>query len=307
MLFFDEMLIKARGQLEEEPLLALTLANAQNITISNEIPVDAKAYEFFEITKFGTAKVISVRSTDVPLIGEDYVSNTVRIYPIRLAFQLEYEEMELADANAINALVRELIMVSNGLDMKLDEMAYTGELGTTLKGLANNNNVTVTELPADGNENGGTNSAEWRHKKPEDILRDLNILAMVVPNQTGNTRFVNRLLLPMSKLNFLATTPFNPSNGENILSVFLANQRNLPFGGITQIIGHPSLENIDGAGRAVAYNSQSPFNKLHIPQGGDFRDLPYSVNGTTIKVPCQMRTAGVEIGKIKELAYASIS
>jgi hypothetical protein len=98
------------------------------------------------------------------------------------------------------------------------------------------------------------------------------------------------------------------ANGDSVLTVFLRNQASLPNGGIREIIGHPSLETAGtgGVGRIVAYLSTSPANRFHIPQGGDFRDLNPEVRGTTVKIPCQMKTAGVEIERVKEVIYANV-
>lgn len=311
MKLFDEYLVAARKELikEKDDYLSLTLANADYINISNEIPAAIPAYDFKFYTRYGIAAVILTSNTGVPLVGESTESRLVKIYPIRLGFEINSDELDLAEALGQNPVTDQLKIVRDGLNQKLDIVAYSGQPGTTLQGLATNPNVTTINFPPNGNQNGATNSAAWQNKTPQQVLADLNTLALKVPEQTALTRTINRILMPATTLLWLQSTPYNESTGESIMSVYLKNQAVMPNGGINQLIGHPVLETLSDTGgkMMIGYNSASPDNKLHIPQGGDFRDFPAELRATKYTVPCGIKTAGVEIRKPTEVVYAKLA
>ncbi len=305
-MFIDEMLSSARREIAEEPMLPLVMVNPQFISISNEIGRGLKAHTFKQMTRYGVAQVITTRATQVPLVEESEEEYLVRVFNVRLGFEAEYDDLEVAIENGTNIITPKFRTVREGIEREIDIIGFEGRAQTTLKGISNHDNVTVIDFEANG-DNSGTPSASWDYKTAEQILADLQRLALEVSVQTANTIFASRILLPVTKLNLIATKPYN-STGESVLTVFMRNQASLPGGGITDIVGHPSLETAGtgGVGRAVVYNAASRYNRFHIPEGGDFKDLPPSVQGTTTKVSCQMRTAGVEIQRIKEVVYANM-
>ena len=285
--FFQEQLEAARQDLiEKDVLYDLTLANGKYITISNEIPEAIPTYQFRYYTRLGQAKVKLDRDSSVPTIDEMVDYRMVKVFPVRLGFTLEYDELDLSRVLGRNIVSEKLQTVREGIDQKLDIIAYEGAPGTTMQGLANNSNVSIISLPSDGNQNGGVNSANWIHKTPLQVLRDLNIIIMKVPEQTKLTRTINRLMIPASKYLYLQTTPFNIETGKSILAVFLENIAVAPNGGTIDIVGHPVLETLGtgGIGRIIGYDTRSRSNQFHIPQGGDFRDLDTSYQNTTWRV-----------------------
>jgi hypothetical protein len=308
MVFFQEDLATARQALVEAPMLPLSLANGQFINLVREIGRGVKAHLFRTYTQYGVAQIITTKTTEVPLIDDSSEEYLVRVFPIRAAFQLEEDELELAAATGQSPSTRKLLQARNVIERELDLIAFEGRTDTTLLGMGNNPNVTVINFPANGNENGQTNSVSWANKSAQQILDDLNTVALQIQTQTANTVFATRLMMPSSKLNQISTKTFN-ANGDSVLTIFLRNQASLPNGGIRDIVGHPALETAGtgGVGRIVAYDSGSDGNRLHIPQGGDFRDMNPETRGTTVKITCQMKTAGVEIERIKEVVYANVA
>ena len=307
--FFQEQLEAARQDIiDKDVIYELSLANGKYIRISNEIPEAIPTYEFRYYTRLGQAKVKLNRDSSVPTIDEMVDTRMVKVFPVRLGFNLEIDELDLSRVLGRNIVSEKLQTVREGIDQKLDIIAFQGEPGTTMQGLATNNNVSVISLPADGNQNGATNSAAWTNKTPLQILRDLSIIIMKVPEQTKLTRTINRLLIPASKYLYLQTTPFNADTGKSILAVFLENIAAAPNGGQIEIVGHPILETLGtgGVGRIIGYDTRSSGNAFHIPQGGDFRDLEPSYANTTWRIPCQAKTAGVQIERTLEVVYADV-
>lgn len=306
-MFVDDILSTARAEVLEKPMLPLSMVNAKYIRISNEIGAGVKAHTFKQMTRYGVAQVITTRATAVPLIEESMEEDLVRVFPIRIGFEMEQDDLELAEANNINIASPKMAQAKETIEREIDIIGFEGKPNTTLRGICNHPNITVIDFPANGNENGGVNSASWKHKTPFQNLSDLQMFALFITSATSNLYNADRMLLPTDALTYYSITPYNVGTGESILTVFLKNQTNLPNGGIKEVIGHPTLNNkgTGGVGRGACYITTSEFNKFHIPKRGDFRDLPYQIQGSTVKVTCQMRTAGVEVQRIKEVVYAN--
>lgn len=306
MRHFPDELRRARRELtERENYFPLTLANAQYITISNEIPRSARAFVFRQFTRYGQAVVANTSNTGVPLVERSVSERTIKIFTILLGFEYTLDEQELADDLGTFPVSQKMADTKEGIDQKLDIIAYIGHPGTSLYGLATQPNVTQIDFPADGT---GA-SAAWSTKTPAQILRDMHTFALKVPEQTYLSKRINRIVMPASKYLYLQTTPYNTVTGDSILTTFLRNQASMPNGGITDIIGSPLLETYGtgGVGLMIGYDTTSQYNRLHIPQGGDFRDFTPSLNGTKWTVPCWMRTAGVQVERPLELIYANVS
>lgn len=304
--FLDRQLVAARQEIiQSQTQIPLTLADGSTIQIVNEIPRSVPAWEFTEYTVYGQAAIILTAATAVPTTARTVETRVVKVYPIRQGFTVNVEEVEMGEDYGRNILAEKLQDAQDGINQLLDLISYTGQVGTTLLGLATIPNVTVVNFPADGTGS----SVTWASKTPAQVIRDLNLLATTVPSQTGLIRGVDKMILPSSSLSYIQTTPYSTLTGESILSIFLKNQADLTPFGVNIVTGHPALNTLGtgGVGLGFVYNTKSKFNRLHIPQGGDFRDLPYSLNGTIWTIPCQLKTAGLEVTKPLELAYANVS
>lgn len=302
----QEQLVAARREIMTAPMMPMLLINGQSLTISNEIPLGFKTFEFKITKRYGTAQVMTSRATNVPLIGDSEEINIVRVYPVKEAFDLDEDQLLIYRANGKNLITDKLIQARDSIDQKLDLLGFLGEPGTTLLGISNYPGVTIQQMPADGNQNGGTNSRQWQHKTVDQVIRDMNLIATGVQAQTAGTVSSNRLLLGHSVALYLQNRTYN-DRGESLLKVFLDNQRILA-NGIREVIGHPSLDGVGvgGASRCVAYNTASRYNKFHIPQGGGFTDSGLDKKGDVWYLECKAKTAGVEIQRIKELIYSDI-
>lgn len=299
----EDLLVSAREELlEREEYIPLSLANEEYIRISNEIPQGQKAFEISTYTRLGRAAIAVSNATGVPVTNRVTRTELVKVFPIVVGFEVTFDDIETAEAAGANIVAENLIDNQDAAEQELDIISYVGAAGTSLKGFANFPGLTRIDFPEDGT---GA-SASWEDKTPDQVLRDLNILAYKVPEQTGLTKFVNRILLPASKWISINSRPYNTLSGDTILATFLKNQSRT--NGVTEVIGHPVLEDLgdDGAGLAIAYNTRSTGNRLHIPQGGEFQDMPYSLNGRTWTVPCQMKTGGIEIRRTLEVVQANL-
>jgi hypothetical protein len=168
-----------------------------------------------------------------------------------------------------------------------------GSTEKNVTGLINNANVPTTTVPADGASSGTT----WASKTPELILRDINLALTAPINATKETSIPNRLLLPSTRLQYLASTPFGENGGADTILKFLRenNQYTAQTGQAIQIIGSRELETAGGSSsaRMVAYEADSSVVQGHLPGPHEF--LPaFQKSSMTWEVAGLLNIGGVE-------------
>lgn len=308
MAFDDDMLSSARREIIQAPMLPLMMVNNQYINISNEIPRGVKAHTFQVMQQYGVAQVMTTRATNVPLIADSMTENLVRVFPVKIGFEVDDDTLELARDNGQNPFVRLLQQARDASDQRLDLIGFNGEPGTTLLGISNYPGITIIQLPNNGVDSNGQPSRKWSDKTAIQVLSDLNTIAMSVNQQTAGTVNSTRILMGHDAINYLINTPFNTGTGVSILATFLQNQSAIVGGGIRSVEGHPSLDNAgtNGKCRSVTYNTASSYNNFHIPTGGGFQDTGIQRRGDLRVVETKTKTAGVEIQRIREVVYTDI-
>jgi hypothetical protein len=308
MAFADEQLVAARREVMSQPMLEPILINNRVIRISSEIPAGYKTWEFKTTTRYGTAVVITSRATNVPLYADAQEENIVRVYQIKEGFDTDEDELVLARANGMNAMAGKMLGVRDQVMMKLEDIGFLGETATTCKGLSNYPGINIDQLPDDGVDAANSNAPSRRlsHKTNDQVLRDLNLIASGINARTAGTVNADTLVIGHDVALYLQNRIFN-DRGENLLGIFLANQRVLSRG-IRNLIAYPGLDGVglNGSSRAITYYAPSRYNKFHIPQDGGFQDSGVDKSGDVYYVECKAKTAGIEVQRIKEMSYTDI-
>jgi hypothetical protein len=309
MAFMDDELASARQELLTAPMMPMLIVNGASLNIVSEIEEGVKAHVFEVYTQYGVAAVMTSRATNVPLLGDAVAENLVRVFPIKNAIDIDEDQVKLARRVGRNALTQKLIQARDANDQKLDLIGFQGEPGTTLLGISNYPGISILQLPNDGVDtaNGNAASRRFSHKTPVQVLRDMNLIASFVSRNTASAMSSNRILTGTEVIHYLQNTPYNSDLGTSIYQIFMANQAAI-MNGVRSLVGYPALDGVGvgGATRTVAYTTGSPYNKFHIPQGGGWRDSGLDKKGDVWSIETKSNTAGVEIQKIKEVAYADI-
>jgi len=165
------------------------------------------------------------------------------------------------------------------------------EKGVT--GLINNAAVPQATVPADGTSSATT----WASKTPAQILRDVNLALTAPINATKETSIPNRLLLPSSRLQYLAATPIGTGDGGMTILTFLRenNQYTAQTGQPLEIIGSRELETAgaSSSARMVAYEASRDVVQGHLPGPHEF--LPaFQKSSMTWEVGGVLNVGGVE-------------
>lgn len=308
MNFLDQQLTQISKRLIEIDLPELHLASGKSINVSNDILPGATYYQYYRLTPLGQAKLMLPGATDIPTLSYYQEAEQVEVYPIKMAFEYTKDDLLAAEFSGLSLDRRAPEDCRNAIFFELDRIAWTGHDQANITGLASDPNVTSLVFQANGNQNGGTNSTKWEHKTEEQIFKDLNDLAAVVPSQTFNTFYPKVLALPPQQTKLLSQRYYPAGTTQTIAEAFLKSQA--LFNGVNKIVHIHSLQGIgaNGTDLALVYpgkvpNTASNYMSLHIPKQGGFRLGDMELRDEKMKFPCTLKTAGVEIVQNLYLAY----
>jgi len=277
------------------------------------VPVDtsgnpwAKSVTFFSMDKVGQADWFNHLAKDVPLAD---VERTKFEQPFEMAaIGYRYTSEEIGQAQMIpgtNLSADRASAAVRAYEEFMDGVALRGvpPSGSTKgwTGLINDANVTAGNVAADGT---GA-STLWSTKTPDLILRDINALLTGIYTASLTVELADTLLLPVARLDYIATAARSSSSDTTILEYLRKNNT------YTAITGAPltirAVRGLETAGvgpsaRMVAYRRDPTVVKLHLPMPHRF--LPVWQTGPLVfDVPGIFRTGGVEVRRPKAMRYA---
>jgi len=168
------------------------------------------------------------------------------------------------------------------------------EKGNT--GFINNGSAPSAQVANDGTGP----SRLWSAKTADLILRDINEALTAVETGTSETSIANKLVLPTSRYNYIATTRVGDT-GSTILGFLMAN--NVAGEGL-QILKSRALETAGTSNttRMVAYEDSADVIKFHLPGAHTFLP-PFQKSSMTYEVGGIMNVGGVEVRLPKAIVY----
>lgn len=182
-------------------------------------------------------------------------------------------------------------------------IAVRGSTEKGWTGLINNPNVPTANVAADG-AGGGGSSTLWANKTPDQINRDVNVVINGVVTNTGETEIANRLLLPTSKLQYIASTRIGDGSDTILKFVRENNAYTAQTGQALEIIGSRELETAGASAtaRMIAYSANRDVVQFHLPGPHEFLP-PFQKASMTWEVAGIMNTGGTEVRRPKALNY----
>jgi len=180
-------------------------------------------------------------------------------------------------------------------------IAMRGNAEKNLTGLINDPTVSTANVIADGT--GATTT--WSTKTPDQILRDINAALNAPFNATLETQRADTLILPSTRMQYIAGTRLGATNETTILKFIRENNSyTLETGQALNIIGSRELEaaGAGGTARMVAYDNERGVVQMHLPGPHEF--LPaFQKSAMTWEVGGIMNVGGVEVRRPKGMAY----
>jgi len=283
-IFFERELeqIKAKTYDKKYPELKIR----KLVPVNSDVNPGAETITYWQYDEVGMAKIVESYSKDFPRVDvrKKQFSSPVKslgdsygysIQDIRKA-QMTGTPLEQRRANAARKAIMQLE----------DQIGSFGDADSGLQGLFTNPNTPELVLAADG----AGSSKAFADKTPDQILRDLNLMANTPVENTNGVETVDTLLLPVDQYTYIASTPRSANSDTTILEYFLTK--------------NPFIQNVDhyyklagaGAGatdRMFSYRRDPDVMTLEIPQ--DFEQFPPQEEGMEYNVYCHERFGGVII------------
>jgi hypothetical protein len=257
------------------------------------IPVDYSAPEWIKTITYysmeisGKAAWIGDRTSDVPVVGTSMEQSETSVQMAGIGYDYGLEEVNQALMLGMNLA---------GEKAAAARLVYERTVEKGWKGLYNNASVTAISA---------THGA-WATATEDQILSDVNELLGGIYTATNEIAMADTLLLPATKLQYIASRRLGDGNGALTILQFLqqANVYTAETGNQLTIRGSRGL-NAAGAGstaRMVAYRKSPEVLKAHIPMRHRF--LPVQVEGLMYKIPGIFRLGPLDIRLPKEVRYS---
>lgn len=266
------------------------------IPVSSEADPGAEKIFYRSYDQTGLAKVIANYADDLPradVKGQEFFA---AVKTLGASYGYNLQEMRAAvygnvplEQRRANAARRSIAQLENSI-------SFFGDAATGLQGLLTNPNIPSVTIPADG-----TGSSKlWSTKTPDQIIRDLNLIANSIPSVSLGVEIPDTLLLPISQYNYIASTARSANSDTTILNYFLQNN---PY--IKQV---EWVNELKGAGPSstdmiFAYRRSPEVLTMEVPS--DFEQLELQIVNLEYKVPCIERFAGVLIYYPLALAFGT--
>lgn len=254
----------------------------------------------------GRAEWLAGRANDMPYAD---ISTTQLLQSNHLAgigYEWNRQELERAaqmGRNLGNEKARAARVVA---ESRIYALAFRGDSTKTgqtniTTGIVNNASVPAANVAADGTGS----SRLWSAKTPSLILRDINEALNAPFNATLETIRANTLLLPTTRLQYIAGITIGTASDSTILDFIKRNNSyTLETGQPLVIRGSRELETAGASStaRMVAYSRTPDVVKLYLPGPHEFLQ-PFQKSALVWEVPGLFNYGGVEFRRPKGAAY----
>jgi hypothetical protein len=264
------------------------------IPVSSEADPGAERIFYRAYDQTGLAKVVANYADDLPradVKGQEFFA-TVKTLGDSYAYNLQ--EMRASVYANVPLEQRRAMAARRAIAQLENKIAFFGDASSGLQGLLTNPNIPTVSIPADG----AGSSALWSAKTPDQILRDMNLVANSIPAVSLGVEIPDTMLLPVSQYNYIASTARSNVSDTTILNYFLSNN---PY--IKQVEWVNELKQAGPSSKDVifAYRRSAEVLTMEVPS--DFEQLELQIQNLEYKVPCIERFAGVLIYYPLALAY----
>lgn len=280
-IFFERELQSVKAKAYD--VLYAELKARKLIPVSFEAGPGAETIKYNQYDQLGMAKIIANYAHDLPradVKGKEFIS-VVRSLGASFGYNVqEIRAAKMADKpleqRRANAAKRSILQLENSI-------AFAGDASHNLGGLLNAANITEVTIPNDG-----TGSSKlWSMKTPDQILRDMNLVANTPSQITKMVEAPDTMLLPVEQFNYIASTARSANSDKTILKYFLENN---PY--IKAVEPINELDGFYGGDDGIFVYKRDP-EKLTMEVPQDFEQFPEQEQGLEFVVPCHARFGGV--------------
>lgn len=299
-LFIRDQLEYVQQQVVEQDFPEKLMAAGTILDISTEIPRGAETYAYRILTFLGEAAILANGADDIPLVNAYAEKRSGFIRTFVDGYEYTIEDMESAEFAGMNLDAQMAIAAREVLETKFDLTGYDGDANFNLLGLIGHPNVPSYTIPNDG---AGAATA-WATKTADQIYRDLRNFASATRIATNGIENPQVIIMPIAQFDLIAGMPYPTADAsDTILSFFLKTQRMTPQGVQTVLpVAYLAGKGAGSTDLMISYTKRQDKVKLHMPL--DFTMEPVQVRNFSYRVPCRMRSGGVQVNKPLSIRYA---
>lgn len=264
------------------------------VPTDNSVPEGALTHTYRQWKMTGSAAFIADKADDLPTVETGSEEHSVRMHLIGDSYEYSHQELLNAQFAQVPLDQRMALAARRAIELKIEEVAKSGDAGHGLLGFFNQSGTAEYELPTDGTDS----SALWSKKDSAKICRDLSGMADSVYYGTNETEVPDTIVLPVEAFKLIANTPYSEESPDTILTTFLRNSQM-----IRTIVPWSAAEyaGAEGVGRAVCYRRS---NEVLVHLISEFQQLPIEVRGLKYVVPCIARSGGVVVFRPLAMSYS---
>jgi hypothetical protein len=251
--------------------------------------VDQIVAEWFD--KVGKAQIGTGEEKSMPRadIKGGEVKSSVR--PIVTSFGYSWLEIQRAMSTGRDLEQRRANAAIFAFEQLLNQIAFYGDADAGLEGFLTNTNIPVNSASADGTGNHTT----FVSKTPDTIVQNINSCMSKPWIDSGMIHTPNRLLMPPTQYEYIASTKMSTYSDQTILS-YLETSNRWFKGGKAQIM--PVNELAGGCPGTktdcmIAYDFNPDMLEMYLPYPQNF--FPVQLEGFQYTVPSIGFTGGVVV------------
>jgi hypothetical protein len=254
--------------------------------------------------KRGEAEIIAGKATDLPRADIDGQEYSIFVKTIGAAYGYSRQELASAKLTGLPLDARKAEAVRRVYEEKINKLIWFGDsvrnLGGLFGGKAGEPWSTIPNNAVAG-ASGGSNSTVWGvDKTPDEVIADLTGACATMYADSLMLHSPNKILMSVTKYNYIMNTPRSIHSDTSILDWFLKNNDFItsrdqiePVNELAGIFGAtPGQDTGDAEGFVVLemkeenLRTREPYPLVHLPV--QYKGLEFEVN-------CYGRFAGLEI------------
>lgn len=248
----------------------------------------------------GSAEFLAHKGFDMPLADISTEQHVQTNHFAGIGYEYSRGELERAAEVGRNLSTEKAEAARTVAESFIYGIAIRGHAEKNMTGLINSPLVPTANVAADGT--GGLTT--FASKTPDQINRDINAVLNAPFNSTKETKRANRLLLPTTRLQYMAQTRIGDGSDTVLKFVRENNAYTLETGQPLDIRGSRELETAGAGGtaRMAAFAAERSVVQMHLPGPHEFLEA-WRAHALLWQVPGIMNVGGVEWRRPKGAAY----
>jgi hypothetical protein len=254
------------------------------IPVSSEADPGAEKIFYRQYDQSGLAKIVANYGDDLPRADVSDKEFSANVKTLGDSYGYNVIEMRNAAYGNVPLEQRRSNAARRAIAQLENSIAFFGDTASGLLGFFNAPNITSVSIPNDGT---GASKA-WSTKTPDQILRDMNLIANTVVSTSLGIEIPDTMLLPLVNYNYVASTARSANSDTTILNYFLQNN---PYIKEVEWVNELATAGSGSVTRSMAYRRSPEVLTMEVPS--DFEQLELQILNLEYKVPCIERFAGV--------------